>query len=123
MMSIYSLIKGIINFGASLSLWQKIEKLKSRLQLLDGADKPKGAHLVFLDSKQEGFLKLFNSLTSSFAFSCIYRRIFHSSLQKNKWLYQEFVKIKFGQEQFYSLSLSFHIMRFYCNVLVLYHVS
>lgn len=31
----------------------KIEKLKSRLQLLDGADKPKGAHLVFLDSKQE----------------------------------------------------------------------
>ena len=36
--------------------FQKIERLKGSLHLLDAFDKPQNKHLVFVDSKKEGKL-------------------------------------------------------------------
>ena len=39
-------------------LFQKIERLKSSLHLIDCDDKPKNKHTIFVDSKKEGMYSI-----------------------------------------------------------------
>ena len=39
-------------------LFQKIERLKSALHLIDCDDKPKNKHTIFVDSKKEGMYSI-----------------------------------------------------------------
>lgn len=46
---------------------QKIERLKASLHLLDAEDKPKNKHIIFVDSKKEGWYYCNNGNISDFS--------------------------------------------------------